>query len=70
MALWQLTTPGSRMLVAVVLLLIPTLDGRFVAIGFSLISLLVAALAVPRLFAMMRLCLNYQQLVRLRSVYN
>jgi O-antigen/teichoic acid export membrane protein len=53
LALWQLTTPGSRMLVAVVLLLIPSLDGRFVAIGFSLISLLVAALALPRLVAMM-----------------
>lgn len=54
LALWQLTTPGSRILVAVALLLVPSLDGRFVAIGFSLISLLVAALALPRLFAMMR----------------
>ena len=54
LALWQLTTPGSRMLVAVLLLLIPSLDGRFVAIGFSLISLVVAALALPRLMAMMR----------------
>jgi O-antigen/teichoic acid export membrane protein len=54
LALWQLTTPGSRMLVAVVLLLTPSLDGRFVAIGFSLISLVVAALALPPLVAMMR----------------
>ena len=54
LALWQLTTPGSRMLVAAVLLLMPSLDGRFVAIGFSVISLVVAALALPRLMAMMR----------------
>lgn len=54
LALWQLTTPGSRMLVAVLLLWVPSLDGRFVAIGFSFISLVVAALALPSLLAMMR----------------
>ncbi|GLQ94956.1 oligosaccharide flippase family protein [Dyella acidisoli] len=54
MALWQLITPGSRMLVAVALLIVPSLDGRFVAIGFSLISLVFAAFALPRLLAMMR----------------
>lgn len=54
LALWQLMTPGSRMLVAGLLLLIPSLDSRFVAIGFSLISLVVAMLALPPLLAMMR----------------
>jgi len=54
LALWQLMTPGSRLLVAGLLLLIPSLDSRFVAIGFSLISLVVAMLALPPLLAMMR----------------
>jgi O-antigen/teichoic acid export membrane protein len=54
LATWQLMTPGSRMLVAVVLMLVPALDSRAAAVGFSLISLLVAMLALPRLCAMMR----------------
>ncbi|GLQ51928.1 lipopolysaccharide biosynthesis protein [Dyella flava] len=54
LALWQLTTPGSRVLVAVLLLLIPSLSGQFVAAGFGLISCVVAVLAVPRLLAMLR----------------
>lgn len=52
MALWQLMTPGSRLLVAVLLLLIPALTGEFVALGFGAISLVVALLAIPRLYTM------------------
>lgn len=54
LALWQLMTPGSRLLVALVLLLIPSLAGRFVAIGYGVISLAVAALGVPFLLRMLR----------------
>ena len=54
LALWQLMTPGSRLLVAVLLLLIPTLAGRFVAVGFGAISLAVALLALPPLLTMLR----------------
>jgi O-antigen/teichoic acid export membrane protein len=54
MAWWQLITPGGRMLVAASLWWLPGLNGNVVAIGFSAISLLMAALALPRLRAMMR----------------
>ncbi|RUL72706.1 polysaccharide biosynthesis C-terminal domain-containing protein [Dyella choica] len=54
LALWQLATPGSRMLVAALLMLMPALDSRAAAVGFSLISLLLAMLALPQLRAMMR----------------
>jgi O-antigen/teichoic acid export membrane protein len=54
LALWQLTTPGGRLLVAVILLLMPTLAVRFVAIGYGVISLGIALLAAPQLLAMLR----------------
>lgn len=54
MAWWQLITPGGRMLVAASLWWLPGLTGNVVASGFSAISLLMAALALPRLRAMMR----------------
>jgi O-antigen/teichoic acid export membrane protein len=54
LALWQLATPGSRLLVAIALMLVPALAGRFVALGFAFISLGVAALAAPQLWAMLR----------------
>jgi O-antigen/teichoic acid export membrane protein len=54
LALWQLTTPSSRVLVAVLFLIVPSLTGRFVATGFGVVSLGVALLAVPRLQAMLR----------------
>ena len=54
LALWQLMTPGSRLMVALLLLLIPTLAVRFVAIGFGVISLGVALLALPPLLTMLR----------------
>ncbi|HET6431604.1 lipopolysaccharide biosynthesis protein [Dyella sp.] len=53
LAAWQLATPGSRLLVAVMLLLVPSLTSRFVAVGFAVISLGVAALATPELRAML-----------------
>jgi O-antigen/teichoic acid export membrane protein len=53
LALWQLMTPGSRMLVVLLLMLVPSLDGRAVAVGFSFVSLVVAMLAWPRLREMM-----------------
>jgi O-antigen/teichoic acid export membrane protein len=53
LALWQLTTPGSRALVAVCLLAVPALTGQFVAAAFGAISLGVAWMAWPRLKAMM-----------------
>jgi O-antigen/teichoic acid export membrane protein len=54
LALWQLTTPGTRALVAMLLLLVPSLSGQFVAVGYSAISIGVALMAAPRLLAMMR----------------
>lgn len=54
LAAWQLATPGSRLLVAIALLLVPTLAGRFVASGYAVISLGVAALAAPQMRAMLR----------------
>jgi O-antigen/teichoic acid export membrane protein len=54
LALWQLTTPGSRALVAVLFMVVPSLTGQFVAAGFGLVAIGVAWMAVPRLLAMMR----------------
>lgn len=54
LALWQLTTPGSRFLVALLLLLVPHPNGHEVAIGYGLVSVGVALLAAPQLTAMMR----------------
>ena len=54
LALWQLMTPGSRLLVALLLLLIPSLAGRFVAVGYGVISLVGTLLALPHLLRMLR----------------
>lgn len=54
LAFWQTTTSGSRLLVALALLLLPTLDGHFVAAGYGLISVMVAMLAAPQLVTMLR----------------
>lgn len=54
LALWQLMTPGSRMLVAVILWFTPIPSVHAVAFGFSAIALVVAALATPRLLTMLR----------------
>ncbi len=54
LAVWQLTTPGSRLLVAVMLLLVPALAVHFVAVGYGVVSLGLALMTVPQLFAMLR----------------
>jgi O-antigen/teichoic acid export membrane protein len=47
MALWQMAIPGSRLLVAIALLLVPHLTGSFVALSYCAISVLVAMSAWP-----------------------
>lgn len=54
MALTQMLIPGSRLLVAISLLLVPQLTGRFVALSYGAISLLVALWALPQLRSMVR----------------
>jgi len=54
MALWQMTIPASRLLVAISLWVVPNLTVRFVALSYCAIALIVAAGAVPQLRAMMR----------------
>ncbi|MFC5436382.1 oligosaccharide flippase family protein [Rhodanobacter umsongensis] len=54
MALWQLIAPGSRLLVAVMLLVVPTLAVHFVAAGYGVVSLAVTLLAAPQMLAMLR----------------
>jgi O-antigen/teichoic acid export membrane protein len=53
LAAWQLIAPGSRLLVAAMLLVVPTLAVHFVAAGYGAVSLAVAALAAPQMFAML-----------------
>lgn len=54
MALWQMAIPGSRLLVALLLMLIPNLTGRFVAVSYCLISIGVFLWSLPQLRAMYR----------------
>jgi O-antigen/teichoic acid export membrane protein len=54
MASWQLAIPASRLLVAIALLLIPHLSGRFVAVSYAVISLALVAAAWPQLRGMRR----------------
>jgi O-antigen/teichoic acid export membrane protein len=54
MAGWQLAIPVSRLLVALVLLLVPQLTGRFVATSYAVISLAMVAWALPLLRSVMR----------------
>lgn len=49
MALWQMAIPASRLVVALVLLLVPHLTGRFVALAYGAISLLLALSSIPLL---------------------
>lgn len=53
MALWQMAIPASRLVVAIALLLVPHLSGRFVALGYCAISLGVALAAWPQIRAML-----------------
>jgi O-antigen/teichoic acid export membrane protein len=54
MALNQMVIPGSRLAVALGLLLVPQLTGRFVALTYGAISLLVALSAIPQIRTMFR----------------
>ena len=54
MALWQLMIPASRLAVATMLLLVPQLTNRFVAVGYGAIALLVTLRALPQLRTMVR----------------
>lgn len=54
LAWWQLITPGGRVLVAGLLWLLPGVDGRVAAVGFSATAILMVMLAWPELRAMMR----------------
>jgi O-antigen/teichoic acid export membrane protein len=53
LAVWQLIAPGSRLLVAAMLLVVPTLAVHFVAAGYGVVSLAVAMLATPQMLDMM-----------------
>lgn len=52
MALNQMVIPGSRLLAAIGLLLVPRPSGELVALCYGVISLLVALSAIPRIRAM------------------
>jgi O-antigen/teichoic acid export membrane protein len=54
MAAWQLMIPASRLAVATMLLLVPRLTNRFVAVGYGVIALLVTLRALPQLRTMVR----------------
>ncbi|KGQ19837.1 Membrane protein [Lysobacter dokdonensis DS-58] len=54
MAGWQLAIPVSRLLVALALLLVPQLTGRFVATSYAVISLAMVLWALPLLRSVMR----------------
>ncbi|AND69819.1 hypothetical protein ATSB10_23650 [Dyella thiooxydans] len=53
LALWQLMTPGGRLVVALLLLIAPGMGSPGVAVGYGAISLGVAALGAPQLRAML-----------------
>lgn len=54
MALWLLAIPASRLVVALLLLMVPVLTGRFVAVSYGAIALLLVAWAIPQLRGMAR----------------
>jgi O-antigen/teichoic acid export membrane protein len=49
MALWQLVVPGTRLMIATALLLVPHLTNRFVAVGYGLIALGITLATLPHL---------------------
>ncbi|MGO4220342.1 lipopolysaccharide biosynthesis protein [Lysobacter sp. TAF61] len=51
---WQLLMPSGRLAVALLAVGIASIDARQVALGYGLISLLIAAMALPQLRAMKR----------------
>jgi O-antigen/teichoic acid export membrane protein len=54
MAGWQLALPAARFLVAICLLLVPQLTGRFVAASYAVISIVMILWSAPQLLAFMR----------------
>ncbi|TWI01769.1 O-antigen/teichoic acid export membrane protein [Luteimonas cucumeris] len=52
MALTQMLMPGSRLLVAIALLMVPRLTDEFVALSYGAIALLLALAAIPQVGAM------------------
>jgi O-antigen/teichoic acid export membrane protein len=54
LAAWQLIGPGSRLLIAAMLLVVPTFAVHFVAAGYGVVSLAVTVLAAPQMLAMLR----------------
>ncbi|WP_373046591.1 lipopolysaccharide biosynthesis protein [Vulgatibacter sp.] len=54
LALWQLGTPGSRLVLVLFLVAVPTLGWAFAVVGYGLVSLAMAALALPQLRVMAR----------------
>ena len=54
MSSWQLAIPASRFVVAAMLLLVPHLTERFVAVSYGLIAVALCAFALPQLRAMQR----------------
>ena len=51
---WQLLMPSGRLAVALLAVGIASIDAREVALGYGLVSLVIAAMAMPQLAAMMR----------------
>jgi O-antigen/teichoic acid export membrane protein len=49
LALWQLVVPGSRLMIATALLLVPHLTNRFVAVGYCLIAIGISIATLPHL---------------------
>lgn len=54
LSLWQLMTPGGRMLVAILVVLFASAPATLVAAGYGLVGIAVAAFAAPHVRAMLR----------------
>jgi O-antigen/teichoic acid export membrane protein len=54
LALWQLLMPAGRLAVAATLIALPFASAQGAALGYGLVALLIAGLAVPQLIAMQR----------------
>jgi O-antigen/teichoic acid export membrane protein len=54
MAAWQLVVPGTRLIIATSLLLVPNLTNRFVAVGYGLIALGITVATLPHLRDLVR----------------
>jgi len=54
LALWQMLMPAGRLAVAATLLVLPFASAQAAALGYGLVSLAIAAIALPQLIAMQR----------------